>query len=246
MLQWLIVIPARLQSSRLPKKMLQNARGKPLILKTYEHILALRSKAVQVLIATDAEEIFSVCRAAGAECVMTSAKHQSGSDRVFEAASLYETPFILNLQGDEPEVSLEDVNSLMQNFAAQADSAIGTLVYKNNDYTAFQDPNIVKAVLSQKSQALYFSRAAIPYRRADALENKLTDFYFWQHIGVYAYRRESLKLFCRAGQSELEGLEKLEQLRALQMGMTIYAQPAKKISLGIDTQHDLDAYNAKK
>ncbi|MBP9708612.1 MAG: 3-deoxy-manno-octulosonate cytidylyltransferase [Oligoflexales bacterium] len=246
MLQWLIVIPARLQSSRLAKKMLQNARGKPLILKTYEHVLALRSKTIQVLIATDADEIFSVCRSAGAECVMTSAKHQSGSDRVFEAASLYEAPFILNLQGDEPEVSLEDVKSLMQNFAAQSDAAIGTLVFKNLDETAFQDPNIVKAVLNQKSQALYFSRAAIPFRRLDDSENRTKEFFFWQHIGVYAYRRESLKSFCQAGPSELEGLEKLEQLRALQMGMTIYAQQANKISYGIDTQQDLDAYNAKK
>jgi 3-deoxy-manno-octulosonate cytidylyltransferase (CMP-KDO synthetase) len=224
------VIPARLASTRLPRKMLREIAGKPLIGAVYE---AVRSSPLlaDVLIATDSEEIMSVCRYRGWKAQMTSATHRSGTERVHEISNSQAADIYINVQGDEPMVHPEQIAALlrvMQNSAAQ----VGTLMTPATDVD-IPNPNAVKVVTDLSGRALYFSRATIPFDR-DGTRPR-----YFKHLGLYAYRKPALDRFVALAESSLEKSERLEQLRFLENGIPIYVGKTPHDSIGVDTEEDL-------
>ncbi len=239
--QWLVVIPARIGSTRLPRKPLADLAGRPLIVRVFENLKPLVDLGAEVRIATDDQEVMAICQEAGCPAVMTRPDHPSGTDRTAEVAEHTDKSLILNVQGDEPFVRMNDLLRLMESFRIQNWASIGTLVYPNHDYESFLKPNCVKAVIRPHSEAIYFSRSPVPYMTRESFRNS----YFNHHIGVYCYRRESLFQFCRLPVSSLELTEKLEQLRAVENGMRILAIEAEQLTHGIDTPEDLEAARAR-
>ena len=231
---WLIVVPARLQSTRLKEKPLVDLCGKALIIRVCERLKPMADLGAKIIVATDNEKIAKVCKEENIQFEMTRVDHQSGTDRVFEVSEKYDHPFILNVQGDEPFVNLEDLESLIEQMEASKEDSMGTMIHKNEDIKAYNNLNVVKAVISNTNKALYFSRSAIPhYRESTSFQS------FWQHIGVYAFKKNVLEHFCKHKPSSLEKSEKLEQLRALENNIPIYTTIAKKPAIGIDTIEDL-------
>jgi 3-deoxy-manno-octulosonate cytidylyltransferase (CMP-KDO synthetase) len=242
--QWLIVIPARLKSERLPRKPLANLAGKPLIVRVFENIAPLMKQGAHVIVAVDHEETAQACAQFNIPTVMTKDSHQSGTDRCAEVAAKFpDRQFILNVQGDEPFVNLDDLRQLMTTME-HSHHPMGTLGIIRQDWEAYIDPNTVKIVVAHDSTAIYFSRAPIPYDR-DTFRAGRTTIRFTQHLGVYAFRRESIQTFCALPPSPLEQTEKLEQLRAINAGWRIAVSYAKFASIGIDTQEDLAAAQRK-
>ncbi len=242
--KWLIVIPARLKSERLPNKPLSMLGGKPLIVRVYENLASLKRQGAEIIVAVDHEQTANICTQFKIPTIMTLESHQSGTDRCAEVALKHaEFPFVLNVQGDEPFVNLDDLRHLMTTME-HSNHPMGTLGIACHDWDSFIDPNIVKIVVSEDRTAIYFSRAPVPYdREAFRLgTNKAT---FVQHLGVYAFRRETLQNFCTLPKSTLEQTEKLEQLRALSAGWKIAVSTAKFGSRGIDTPDDLAAAQRK-
>ncbi len=244
-MDYIIVIPARLQSSRLPEKMLRNLGGQPLIERTWRS--AQRSAAKKVIIATDSQAIYDHMAALGAEVVMTSNLHESGTDRLSEVSQklqFAEEQVIVNWQGDEPFLSAEFIELAAETLIKNPSAAMSTLATPLYDWAEIHDPNAVKVVLNEADEALYFSRAPIPYQRSNMsltgiIEGETP---YLRHIGLYAYRASFLNQYPHLVPSELEALEKLEQLRALANNFTI----SVAISLetpppGIDTEQDLIA-----
>lgn len=232
--QWLIVIPARLKSSRLPSKPLSDLAGKPLVVRVFERLDKLRKKGANILVATDSDEVIRVCERYHVPAQMTKQDHPSGTDRVNEIANRHEFDYILNVQGDEPFVSISDLERLAENLEAQSSPCMGTLVYKNQSQDDFQNPNVVKVVRSTDGKAIYFSRSPIPYNRDVSFS------YFWQHQGIYAFHKKTLSRFCGLQQSLLESTECLEQLRAIENNIDIIVVEALTRSVGIDTPKDLE------
>ncbi|MEC9352869.1 MAG: 3-deoxy-manno-octulosonate cytidylyltransferase [Planctomycetota bacterium] len=233
-----VVIPARLGSRRFPRKILACQTGKYLIQHVWERVVDCPGVS-KVVIATDSEEILEACAGFGAEAQMTSAEHRSGTDRVAEVAENLSEEIIINVQGDEPYISHTDLKTLLGLFEgpeAEAGQQPGTLMATlgvgRSDLEGFNDPNIVKAVVSADRKALYFSRAPVPQAPAgEAVE--------WvQHIGVYAYTRDFLLHFSRLEPTVLEGRERLEQLRALDNGYVIRIGKAAGQHMGIDTEEE--------
>jgi 3-deoxy-manno-octulosonate cytidylyltransferase (CMP-KDO synthetase) len=224
------VIPARLASTRLPRKMLREIAGKPLIGVVYE---AVRSspRLADVLIATDSEEIIDICRERGWKAQMTSPAHRSGTERVHEVAGRVPADVYINVQGDEPLTCSEHIASLLQvmeNPAAQ----VGTLMTPAAEVD-IPNPNAVKVVTDLSGRALYFSRATIPFDR-DGLRPP-----YFKHLGLYAYRKSALDRFVTLPESSLEKSERLEQLRFLENGLSIYVGETPYDSVGVDTEEDL-------
>ncbi len=221
------IIPARLQSTRLPEKPLQDLDGAPLIARVLEQVR--RASCFRaILVATDSERIADAVRAAGGQAVMTAAELPSGLDRVAAAARDLEDDVIVNIQGDEPFVNpkgLEHLVSLFRN----PNVIMGTLAAPFPANEDVNDPNRVKVVVDRMGRALYFSRSPIPHGAAALL-----------HVGVYAYRREALLELARLGPCPLERAERLEQLRALWNGIPIHVAVGEYGSLGIDTPEDLE------
>jgi 3-deoxy-manno-octulosonate cytidylyltransferase (CMP-KDO synthetase) len=238
---WLIVIPARLQSTRLPRKPLQDLGGVPLVVKVYQNLAPLLAEGAQALVATDADEVLAACREHAVPATRTAATHESGTDRCAEAAQTSTRPYVLNVQGDEPFVSVKDLAALMTAVETRPEIDLGTLAYSCEDPELANDANAVKAVRGQDGRAIYFSRASVPYDR-DARRGLLP---FWLHLGIYALRRERLAAFVRLPPSPLEKLEKLEQLRVVEQGWRIHLEPATTFSRGIDTPEDLEAARAR-
>lgn len=236
---WLVVIPARLASQRLPKKPLQDLAGKPLIVRVRENLIPLERMGARIVIATDHQEIEAVCAKFGFESMMTLPSHASGTDRCQEVASQFKYPFILNVQGDEPFINKVDLLALIDGFT-RTTLPMGTLFYRSTDLADYQSPNVVKIVATPMNTAIYFSRAAVPYDR-DQRNGEIGAVDFLQHLGVYVFRHETLAAFCKMPPSVLEKREKLEQLRAVEAGWQIHLQEASRRSLGIDTKEDLDA-----
>ena len=174
MKDWLIVIPARLESTRLPQKPLQDLAGKPLIIRVYENLEELRKMGARTIVATDSEKVVTECEKYNAEVMITSVDHQSGTDRCWEVASTLDKNFILNVQGDEPFVDVKSLQNLCMRFKESHWADMGTLVYKVNDGYDFNNPNVVKTVLSAEGKALYFSRSPIPFNRDKPDEKILT------------------------------------------------------------------------
>lgn len=236
-----VIIPARFASSRLPGKPLADIAGKPMIQRVYEQ--ALKSDCRQVVVATDDKKVEQACVDFSAPVCMTATGHESGTDRLHEAAlklGLADDHIVVNVQGDEPLIPPALINQIAKNLANNENAGMATLSIPINDMEEFLNPNAVKVVASNTGQALYFSRAPIPWPRDNATELP-TFFEAQRHIGIYAYRVSFLKQFVTWPISDLEQTEKLEQLRAMSNGVVIHiAQACEVPPAGIDTQTDLD------
>ncbi len=231
----MVIIPARYLSSRFPGKALAPLKNRPLLQHVFEKAKSSRL-ASEIIIATDSREILEAARSWGAHAVMTSKEHPSGTDRVAEAAKGSGAGIIVNLQGDEPLIRPEMIDDVIM-LMADASADIGTLVRRIENVEEFRDPNVVKAVFDQTGRALYFSRSPIPFPR-DGGQDFLPAAY--KHIGMYAYRRESLFRLSGLKPTVLEQTEKLEQLRALENGMVIKVKESEFDSIGVDTPEDLE------
>ncbi len=241
---WLVIVPARLASERLPRKPLADLGGKPMIVRVVENLSPLIKRGAKVVVATDSQEVLTAIQKYGIEGVMTSPTHPSGTDRTAEAASSRKEPYILNVQGDEPFIDTGSLIKLMEKVKSNSFIAMGTLVFASSDIEQAKDPNVVKAVRSHSGNAIYFSRSLVPYDRSNQAREHVPPT-FWQHLGVYAFPREKLFQFLNLPPSPLEALEKLEQLRAIEAGWQIWLEPALKSSRGIDTPADLEAARAQ-
>ena len=222
-----IVIPARYGSTRLPGKPLADILGKPMVQHVYERALEVPGVHA-VVIATDDERVAEAARAFGGRCVMTSPDHPSGTDRLAEVMQSVEAEIYINVQGDEPMVRPGDIAMLARGMWADSAVQVGTLCHPIGADEA-DNPNTVKAVLAGNGDALYFSRAKIPFARDDAPARYL------KHVGVYGYRREVLAAYSSLPPAMLEQAEKLEQLRLLAAGLRIRAFEVEPTGPGVDT-----------
>jgi len=240
----IVVIPARYASTRLPGKPLLDIGGKPMIQRVWEQ--AMQSRAERVLIATDDRRIEAACRDFGAEVLMTSNEHNSGSERLAEVArllALKADSIIVNVQGDEPLLPPALIDQVAANLQANPEASMATLAEPIENSEALFNPNIVKVSCDQKGFALTFSRAVLPWPRdafAKTREHLPKMMSWWRHIGIYAYRAQFLQDFIGWGSCDLERCEQLEQLRALWHGAKIHVAPALvSPPAGIDTPEDL-------
>lgn len=224
------VIPARLASTRLPRKMLREIGGKPLIGVVYESVVS-STRLADVIVATDSDEILAVCRANQWNAQMTSPTHRSGTERVHEISNRETADVYINVQGDEPLVRAEQIASLLD-VMTKPGVEVGTLMTPAAEIDV-ENPNAVKVVTDFTGRALYFSRASIPFDR-----DKTQPRYF-KHLGLYAYRKAALDRFVTLPESSLEKAERLEQLRFLENGIPIYVGETPHDSIGVDTEEDL-------
>jgi 3-deoxy-manno-octulosonate cytidylyltransferase (CMP-KDO synthetase) len=225
------VIPARLASTRLPRKPLRLIAGRPMLAHVYQ---AVRSSPLlaDVIVATDAPEIYQLCTAQGWSVRLTAATHRSGTDRVREVAGQLAADIYINVQGDEPLTRREHLETLLH-LMARPGVEVGTL--KTPCAPAdIKNPNVVKVVTAGDGRALYFSRAAIPYDRDGRCAAAC-----FKHLGFYAYTGEALERFGRWPESLLESTERLEQLRFLENGMPVYVAETPFDTVGVDTEEDL-------
>lgn len=231
-----IIIPARYSSTRLPAKPLLMVKNKPIIQYVYE--AGKKSKSADiVIVATDDERIKNAVEAFGGICEMTSPNHKCGSDRIAEIANRHEDfEYILNLQGDEPQITPEVIDLAINTLKNDSSADISTLVRKITDKEQINNPNCVKCVFDNNFNALYFSRCPIPYER-----NTDKAFYY-AHIGIYGYKKSSLIKMTQLEQTPLEMQESLEQLRALQNGMKIKIAITDLNPTGIDTKEDYEKF----
>jgi 3-deoxy-manno-octulosonate cytidylyltransferase (CMP-KDO synthetase) len=226
----LAVIPARLTSTRLPRKMLREVAGVPLIVRVYG---AVRSSSLldDVVVAADSNEIAEICQKHGCNVHMTSSSHRSGTERVHEVSNLVPADVYLNVQGDEPLTRPEHVSALIE---LMSDPAIEVGTLKTNaKMEDIKNPGAVKVVTDLFGKALYFSRATIPQDRDN------TGAAYFKHLGFYAYRKSALDRFAALPESSLEIAERLEQLRFLENGIPIHVQQTPFDTVGIDTEDDL-------
>jgi 3-deoxy-manno-octulosonate cytidylyltransferase (CMP-KDO synthetase) len=232
-LKVLCVIPARLQSTRLPRKMLQLVQGQPMVQKTY---CAARDcvDIDKTIVATDNEEIAKVVYEVDGEVSMTPSDLQTGSDRVaFVAQQFPEYDVIVNLQGDEPFIQTQMLSELLQPYKNGENPPMATLAYALQSEAEFQDPNFVKVIYDTQGYAIYFSRSPIPYFRVKNPAPVL------HHMGLYAYQRAFLLHYTSLPQTPLEKIESLEQLRALEHGFKIRVTETKLRTLEINTPEEL-------
>lgn len=248
MTDFTVVIPARYASTRFPGKPLALINNKAMIQHVYER--ATEAGARQVIIATDDQRIEQASKAFGADVCMTASEHDSGTKRIAQVVierNLPDAEIVVNVQGDEPFIPAKNIRQVADNLATYADIPMATLCYPIEHTEDVLNPNIVKVVRDQLQKALYFSRAPIPYPRADMLVDdvgqfilpRLTHTYF-RHIGIYGYRAEFIKAYSIMGQSQLEDCESLEQLKVLENGYNIHvAQAVEAPPHGVDTPEDL-------
>lgn len=243
-MSFIVVIPARYQSTRLPGKPLLDIAGKPMLQHVVER--AQQSKAAAVYVATDDERIRDACQALDVNVVMTSSEHQSGTDRIEEVARILELEdeaIIVNVQGDEPMLPPEVINQVADDLLEHDQAQLCTLFEEMTDVDEIINPNNVKVVLDNAGFALYFSRAPIPFPRGE--EHSKSPEGYKRHVGIYGYRVKVLHDFVSWPRNNLEASEQLEQLRALANNARIHVQKAcAQIPAGVDTQEDLDAIRA--
>jgi 3-deoxy-manno-octulosonate cytidylyltransferase (CMP-KDO synthetase) len=224
------IIPARLESQRLPRKMLRDIGGLPLVVCVYR---AVRKSPLlnDVIVATDSEEILAACSKHSCNSVMTSSNHRSGTERVHEVSETVAADVYINVQGDEPMIRAEHIEALVK---VMQDSSVpvGTLKTPARSED-IGNPNAVKVVNDAHGRALYFSRSTVPYDRDDSSPE------YFKHLGIYAYRKEPLDRFVAMPESSLERAERLEQLRFLENGIPIYVAETAYDSVGVDTEKDL-------
>jgi 3-deoxy-manno-octulosonate cytidylyltransferase (CMP-KDO synthetase) len=225
------IIPARLSSTRLPRKVLLEITGRPMLAHVYEAARAC-SRLEDVIVATDSEEIAGVCRLHGWDYRMTSPQHRSGTDRVYEVAQAIEADVYVNVQGDEPLARREHLDILL-GLMEREGVEVGTLKTPCSPTDA-TNSNAVKVVTALDGKALYFSRAAIPFARDSSVQVR-----YYKHLGFYAYRKAALDIFCKWPESELERSERLEQLRFLDHGIAIHVAETPFDTVSVDTEEDL-------
>jgi 3-deoxy-manno-octulosonate cytidylyltransferase (CMP-KDO synthetase) len=224
------IIPARLASTRLPRKMLRLIAGQTLIARVYEGV---RSSSLldDVIVATDSDEIMQICRQHGWHARMTSAAHRSGTERVREVSDSVAADVYLNIQGDEPLTRAEHIAGLLD-LMREPEVQVGTLKTPASGED-INNPNAVKVVTDAAGRALYFSRATIPFDRDGVRPG------YFKHLGFYAYRKAALDRFCGLPESLLERSERLEQLRFLENGIAIQVGETSYDTVGVDTEEDL-------
>ncbi|HUF25095.1 MAG TPA: 3-deoxy-manno-octulosonate cytidylyltransferase [Vicinamibacterales bacterium] len=232
-LSTIIVIPARYHSTRLPGKVLSDIAGQPMIERVYRR--ASQAGASAVVVATDDERVRDVVEGFGGRALMTSERHQSGTDRLAEAIRFLEADIIVNVQADEPLIEPAMIDEAVAALGASAEVAIGTLRKAIDDNADLANPNVVKVAAAPDGRALYFSRAPIPYARDGRRTGPA-----WRHIGIYAYRREALLTLAALPPAPLEQTESLEQLRALEHGFIIQTRETTYDTIGVDTPEDLE------
>ncbi len=230
------VIPARYASTRFPAKLMQDLGGKTIIRRTYEAAVATQLFD-DVFVVTDSEIIYDEIRTYGGKVVRSIKEHESGSDRIAEAVADIEADIVVNVQGDEPFINKENLEKVIAIFkedtANQVDLA--SLMTPINDWENIENPNHVKVIVDQNQMALYFSRSVIPYPR-----DREVAVQYYQHIGIYAFRKAALLEFTTLPMKSLEASEKLEQLRYLEYGKKIKMAETHHVGIGIDTIEDLE------
>jgi 3-deoxy-manno-octulosonate cytidylyltransferase (CMP-KDO synthetase) len=231
----MIIIPARLASTRFPQKVLADIGGVPMVVRTAKRVAHLDD----VVVAADDEKIIEVCQKHGIKAMLTSTTHKSGTDRIHECATILgldDNELIINVQADEPFIEPDVVEALMNKLRSlqeqNADFIMGSC-YNSINAEAAQDPNLVKVVLDAKSNAIYFSRAKIPH-------NQSGEAVYFGHIGIYGFSKKSLKEFCSLNDAPIEDIEKLEQLRAIYHQKKIAMVKVASTGFGIDTKEDLE------
>ncbi len=256
------IIPARFASTRLPGKLIKSKAkeqtGKYLIEHVYRR--GMEAKNVQeVIIATDAERIAEVVKNFGGCVKMTSTNHTSGTDRVAEIASSLDVDFIVNIQGDEPDIKGSMIDDLIDSMYAEKEAVVCTFANKIRTTEEFIDPNAVKVIIDKNGYAMYFSRASIPFIRDGDIHSKFTtekksdqnitkkntSFHFLKHLGIYMYRKDFLLSFSHLPVPEIEELEKLEQLRVLSNGYKIKVVVTPNTCEGVDTPEDFERFLEK-
>ncbi|MBN8566988.1 MAG: 3-deoxy-manno-octulosonate cytidylyltransferase [Flavobacteriales bacterium] len=230
------VIPARYASTRFPAKLMQDLGGKTVILRTYE--AALNTQLFDdVFVVTDSDLIFKEIEKNGGKAIMSIKEHESGSDRIAEAVENLDVDIVVNVQGDEPFINKEPLQKVIEVFKNDLEKKVdlASLMREITDWEAIENPNNVKVIVDQNGLALYFSRSVIPYPR-----EKNVGVRYFQHIGIYAFRKAALMDFYRLPMQSLEASEKLEQLRYLEYGKKIKMVETTHVGIGIDTLEDLE------
>lgn len=236
-----IIIPARLKSSRLPNKVLLDLNGKTILQRVYDQCNKLNN--VKTYIATDSKLIKQESLKFTQNVIMTKTTHESGTERLVEAISKIDCELIVNVQGDEPFISPNTINKLFKSLENKH-IAMSSVCERINDKDELIGENSVKVVLDENDNALYFSRSVIPYVRdgIDSVFDKNGEIYskynFYKHVGIYGYTKDFFKVYSKMKKSELEKLEKLEQLKVLQSGIKIKMIKTENKSFGIDTISD--------
>ena len=231
----MIIIPARIGSSRFPNKVLADIGGLPMVIRTAKAVASIDD----VAIATDSQEVINIAAKYNIKAIMTSPEHNSGTDRIYEASEklgLKDDEIIINVQGDEPFIEVEVVRAVYELTKRYKDNEeiMMNSCYKLINNPEADDPNIVKVVTTEEDIALYFSRAKVPYPRDHHFDK------YKGHLGIYGFTKKSLEKFCTLSSAPLEEIEKLEQLRALYHGYKIAMVEVETKSFGIDTPDDLE------
>jgi 3-deoxy-manno-octulosonate cytidylyltransferase (CMP-KDO synthetase) len=230
------VIPARYASTRFPAKLMQDLGGKTIILRTYQ--AAINTNLFDdVFVVTDSDIIYNEISSNGGKAIMSVKEHESGSDRIAEAVANLDVDIVVNVQGDEPFIDKDSLQQLISVYHADVNKNIdlASLMREIKDESEIQNPNNVKVVVDQTNFALYFSRSEIPYPR-----EKNVGVRYFQHIGIYAFRKQALLDFYALPMQSLEASEKLEQLRYLEFGKRIKMVETTHVGIGIDTLEDLE------
>lgn len=230
------VIPARYASTRFPAKLMQDLGGKTVITRTYQAVVKT-NLFDDVFVVTDSELIYNEIISVGGKAIRSNKEHESGSDRIAEAVENLAVDIVVNVQGDEPFINKEPLAAVLEVFRNDAKQEIdlASLMREITDWEVIENPNNVKVIVDQNGLALYFSRAVIPYPR-----EKNVGVRYFQHIGIYAFRKQALLDFYKLPMKSLEASEKLEQLRYLEYGKKIKMVETTHIGIGIDTPEDLE------
>jgi 3-deoxy-manno-octulosonate cytidylyltransferase (CMP-KDO synthetase) len=230
------VIPARYASTRFPAKLMQDLGGKTVIARTYQAAVATQLFD-DVFVVTDSQLIFDEILTIGGKVIMSIKEHESGSDRIAEAVESIDADIVVNVQGDEPFINKEPLAAVLEEFRkdTQKEIDLASLMREISDWDAIENPNNVKVIVDQNNFALYFSRSVIPYPR-----EKNVGVRYFQHIGIYAFRKQALLDFSKLPMKSLEASEKLEQLRYLEYGRRIKMVETIHVGIGIDTPEDLE------
>ncbi len=233
-------IPARLDSRRFPRKLLQDLGGKPVIIRTW-HSASKTGLFDEICIVTDSSEIAEVCKKEGAKVLLSRKNHSTGTDRIAEFAGQTDAEIIINIQGDEPFIRKEPLAKIIEEFSRDHDKKIDiiSLMQPIETEEEFLSPDNVKVVTDKNGFAMYFSRSPIPYHRDISFSKA------WKHIGIYAFRKNILKKISNLPPTDLEKLEKLENLRFLQYGLRIKMLSVESGFIGIDTPEDLEQARKK-
>ena len=230
-----VVIPARLESSRLPNKVLLDVNGKSLIQRVWERVKSAK-KIDEIYIATDNQKIVKVVNSFGGNAILTSTKHQSGTDRIAEAVENIDTDLVINVQGDEPLIDPNLIDSFVELFKNDYEVYFASAMHRIGTLEDLDNPNVVKVISDLKNNAIYFSRSRIPFSR----DGEISVENYFQHIGIYAYKKDFLLRYSQLPQTYFEKIEKLEQLRAIENGFKIRMVETDYRSVGVDTLEDLE------